>query len=136
VPTDRRGRKPPRSLPVLLLAVLGGVLLGAALVAAVDAVFALAGLGRFGDASGMFAAVPAVFVLYEEFRGAQALPGRTAVAAAAGAMALIIAAGAGYAVSGALPPLGSGAVAALASGVAYAIVWYTGRMHLERRSPS
>jgi hypothetical protein len=111
----------------LLAAGTGGVLVGAAFVAAIDGVFALAGLGRFGDLSGMFAALPAVFVLFEEYRKER----RPALALLCAALALVIGTGAGYAVSGAAPPLVSGAVAALAAVVVYVVLWYVGSRHLE-----
>jgi hypothetical protein len=116
-----------------VLGAVGGVAIGAVLVVLVDAVFAYAHLGRFGDASGMFAALPAVFVLYDEYVAAASLPGRLPLAALSGVLALIVGSGAGFAVSGLLPPLGSGAVAALVFAVVYAFVWYAGSSHLRRR---
>jgi hypothetical protein len=117
----------PRSLPELLAAGTGGVVIGAVLVAAVDGLFALAGLGRFGDASGMFAALPAAFVYYDEYRKLR----RTGMALLCAVLAVVLGAGAGYAVSGAAPPLVSGAVAALAAVVVYALLWHAGTKHLE-----
>jgi hypothetical protein len=116
-----------RSLPELLAAGVGGVVLGAALVAAIDGVFALAGLGSFGDLSGMLAALPAVFVFYDEYRSER----RRALALLCALLALVLGSGAGYAVSGVTPPLVSGAVAALAAVAVYAVLWYAGTNRLE-----
>jgi hypothetical protein len=113
--------KPPRTLVELLLAVAGAVVLGAVLVVGVDLLFAVASLGGFGRASGAMAALPAVFVFHEEFRK-QPRPGLAALCAM---LALILAAGTGYAAAAVigLPPLASGIVAALAGCVVYAVLW-------------
>lgn len=118
----------PRTLPELLMAGVAGVAVGAVLVAAVDGLFALGGLGSFGDASGMLAALPALFVYYDEYRKAPF----TGLALLCAVLAVVLGAGAGYAVSGVAPPLGSGAVAALAGAVLYAVLWHTGTRYLER----
>jgi hypothetical protein len=115
--------KPPRRLPELLLAGAGGVVLGAVLVVVVDLVFAAAGLGGFGNASGVLAVLPAVFVYLEEYR--KHPQGKLAVLCAL--LAVILAAGAGYGVATVtgLPPLGSGIVAAFVGAIVYAVLWHT-----------
>jgi hypothetical protein len=120
--------KEARSLPELLAAAVGGVVLGAGLVAAVDAAFSMTGLGTFGDLSGMFAAFPAVFILYEEYR----IRRRTALALLCAVLALVVGTGVGYLVSGAAPPLVSGAVAALAAVVVYVLLWHTATTRWEQ----
>jgi hypothetical protein len=113
--------KPPRTLPELLLAGAGAVVLGAVLVVAVDLLFAAASLGGFGRASGALAALPAVFIFLEEYRK-QPRPGLALLCAA---LAVILAAGAGFAAAAAtgLPPLVSGIVAAFAGTAVYALLW-------------
>jgi hypothetical protein len=113
--------KPPRTLVELLLAVAGALVLGAVLVIGVDLLFAVANLGGFGRASGALAVLPAVFIFLEEYRK-QPRPGLTALCAV---LALILAAGAGYAAAGVggLAPLASGIVAAFVGGVVYAVLW-------------
>lgn len=114
--------KPPRTLPELLLAGAGAVVLGAVLVVAVDLLFAAADLGGFGRASGALAALPAVFVYLEEYRKRP----RPALALLCAVLALILAVGAGYAAAAAtgLPPLASGIVAAFAGVAVYALLWW------------
>ena len=104
----------------LLLAGVGGVVLGAVLVVAVDLLFAVASLGGFGRASGALAALPAVFVFHEEYRKRP----RLGLAALCAALAVILAAGtgAGAAATG-LPPLASGIIAAFAGTAVYAVLW-------------
>lgn len=115
--------KPPRTLVELLLAVAGAVLLGAVLVVGVDLLFAVANLGGFGRASGALAVLPAVFIFLEEYRK-QPRPGLATLSAV---LALILAAGAGYAAAsvGELPPLASGILAAFVGGMVYAVLWRT-----------
>jgi hypothetical protein len=113
--------KPPRTLAELLLAGAGAVVLGAVLVVGVDLLFAVANLGGFGSASGALAMLPAAFVFHEEYRK-QPWPGLALLCAV---LALILAAGAGFAMAAAfgLPPLVSGIVAAFAGTVVYAVLW-------------
>jgi hypothetical protein len=115
--------KPPRGLAELLLAGVGGVVLGAVLVIVVDLVFALANLGGFGSASGVLAILPASFVYSEEYRK---LP-HAWLAVLCALLALILAAAVGYGTASltGLPALGSGIVAALAASVVYAVLWHT-----------
>ena len=115
--------KPPRGLVELLLAGAGGVVLGAVLVVVVDLLFAAAGLGGFGSASGVLAVLPALFVYFEEYRKFPV----PSLAIMSGLLALILAAGAGYAVATAtgLPPLGSGIAAAFVAAAVYAVLWRT-----------
>ena len=104
----------------LLLAGVGGVVLGAALVVAVDLLFAVASLGGFGRASGALAALPAVFVFHEEYRKRP----RLGLAALCAALAVILAAGTGAAAAATgLPPLASGIIAAFAGTAVYAVLW-------------
>jgi len=104
----------------LLLAGVGGVVLGAVLVVAVDLLFAVASLGGFGRASGALAALPAVFVFHEEYRKRP----RLGLAVLCAVLAVILAAGtgAGAAATG-LPPLASGIIAAFAGTAVYAVLW-------------
>jgi hypothetical protein len=113
--------KPPRTLAELLLAGAGAVVLGAVLVVGVDLLFAVANLGGFGSASGALAMLPAAFVFHEEYRKQP----RLGLAVLCAVLALILAAGAGFAVAGAfgLPPLVSGIVAAFVGAVVYAVLW-------------
>ncbi len=115
--------KPPRGLAELLLAGVGGVVLGAVLVIVVDLVFALASIGGFGSASGVLALLPAAFVYYEEYRKRPL----SWLAILCALLALILAAGVGYGIAKAtgLPPLGSGIGAAFAAAVVYAVLWHT-----------
>lgn len=125
--------KPPRGLAELLLAGVGGVVLGAVLVIVVDLVFALASLGGFGSASGVLAVFPAAFVYYEEYRKRPL----SWLAILCALLALILAAGVGYGVATAtgLPPLGSGIVAAFAAAVVYAVLWHTGTRGTRGNNP-
>lgn len=113
--------KPPRTLAELLLAGAGAVVLGAVLVVGVDLLFAVANIGGFGRASGALAMLPAAIIFHEEYRKQP----RLGLAVLCAVLALILAAGAGFAVAAAfnVPPLASGIVAALVGTFVYAVLW-------------
>lgn len=120
-------------LPDLLGITLAGLVIGVLALVVFDWAFTLVGLGSFGRANGWLAVILPVWVFVEEFRAWGPGPARVAaalVAATAGVVAGLLAAGA----AAALPPLGTGAVAATMFALAYAMIWFFGVRWVARRT--
>jgi hypothetical protein len=120
------------SLVEMLAAGLLGGLLSLAILALLDGLLALFGVGSFGHASGWLAAVLPVFLFVDEFRAWRGGSARFAVAplgVLAGLVLGLIAAGA----ASSLPALVSGAVGALVAVSVYSVVWYVGIRWLNGR---
>lgn len=113
------------SLRDLLAVTLAGVVTGAGALALIDGVFALIGLGDFGEINGWLAAILPIMQLVEEFRAWKGVRWRLGVAPAAA----VVAVAAGLVVSGLfgdLPSLLSGAIGAVTFTVVYAPLWFSG----------
>ena len=112
---------------------LAGLVIGVLALVLFDGVFSLIGLGTFGRANGWLAVILPVWLFVEEFRAWRGGPARVVsalVALAFGVVAGLLAAG----LASALPPLWSGAVAAVVFSLAYAVVWFYGIRWLVRRT--
>ncbi len=121
------------SLTDLVGVVAAGLVVGLLALILFDWGFALVGLGYFGRANGWLAVILPAWIFVEEFRAWG--PGRARFAVALVAIAIgittgLLAAG----VASALPPLWSGAVAAAAFTLAYALIWFFGVRWLVRRT--
>lgn len=109
----------------LLAQVLAGFLLTMAGVLLMDGLFALVGLGSFGDLNGWLALIFPIIIFAGQFSAFKGERGRLLVTVIGAAIALAVGSiGAGLA--SALPPIGSGAVGALVATVVYATIWHVG----------
>lgn len=119
---DEHGRI--ATLTDLLAYALAGCVISIAGMVAVDGLFALLGLGEFGDLNGWLGLIFPAIIFVEQFRAARGSRGRLAVALVAAVVAL----GLGFAAAGfvPLPALFSGAIAALVATVVYATIWHVG----------
>jgi hypothetical protein len=119
----------------LLAMALAGVVAGVAALLLFDGLFALLGLGTFGDINGWLAVILPTMLLVEEFRAWRGERVRILVAlvgAALGVAAGLLAAGAtGLAAD--LPSLVSGSVGAVVFTVTYALIWFYGIRALSGR---
>ena len=120
-------------LPELSAAAAFGTLVGFVGVLLVDGVFALIGLGRFGQLSGWLAAILPVLLFADEVRAWRGVPGRAGAAGLAAVLALVVGFGASALAAGWLPPVGSGAIGALVGVEIYAALWYVGIRWLAHR---
>ena len=120
---DAQGRV--AEFPQLLVATLGGTVLGWVLLAAVDGVLALIGVGSFGSASGWLAAILPALLLFDDFRAWREYPVRYLI----GLAGLVVALGLGLLAAGLVhgwPAIASGAVGALVAAAIYTLIWYFG----------
>jgi len=120
---DAKGRV--ASFPEMLGGVVGNVVLGTALVAAIDGLVTVAITGTFGQISGWLAGILMVWVFVEEFRAWRIGPARILVAFVAGVVGVL----AGAALSARLDVLShlfAGALGVALAGVIYAIIWFYG----------
>ncbi len=119
------------ALSDLLVAAFAGLIIGLAVLALLDAVFAAFGSGRFGQSSGWLAAVLPIWLFVEEFRAWRGVPGRIGAVLVVG----VLAAGAGLAAAGltsGLPHLLSGALGATVFALVYVVLWFFGIRWLAR----
>ena len=120
---DARGRI--QGFAELLGAALVWLLVGLAVLVAIDGLVSLLGDGRFGRTSGWISGILVVWLYVEEYRAWRPIKLRPAIAAVGGAIGLL----AGLIVSGlatTLPAIVTGTVAvAVASGV-YGTIWFYG----------
>jgi hypothetical protein len=117
----------------LLGLVAAGLVAGFVIMAVLDLVLSLLGLGEFGRASGWLALVLPGWLFVEEFRAWPNGPARVAAALVGAAVAVtagLLAAG----LASAAPPLLSGAVGAVACAVLYALIWFHGVRWLAHRT--
>ena len=113
------------SLGELLVAALGGTVVGLAALVLIDGVFALIGVGTFGRASGWLAAILPAFLFFDDFRAWRRHGVRILVALVAAVAAI----GLGLLVAGAvrgLPPILAGSVGAAVAALVYSFVWFVG----------
>jgi hypothetical protein len=109
----------------LLAQVLAGLVISGVGVLVIDGVFALLGLGTFGDLNGWLALIFPFILFMGQFTLAKGERGRALVAAVGAILGIglgVIAAG----ISNGLPPTGSGAIGALVATLVYATVWHVG----------
>jgi hypothetical protein len=109
----------------LLGMTLAGLVAGAVVLVVFDALFALAGLGTFGNINGWLAVILPTMFLVEDFRAWRGVRRRVLVAFAAAVVGL----GLGLLVSGLaspLPNLFSGGLGAAALTITYVVVWFYG----------
>ncbi|MEV4412378.1 hypothetical protein [Catellatospora sp. NPDC049609] len=130
-PSERR-RGPHRdaagrivSLTDLLGYVLAGWVISMLGLVAFDGLFALLGLGEFGQVTGWLGVIYPAIVFVEQFRAAADNRGRLAVAPAAGLVA-VVAGVLAVGVAGGFAPLVSGGLGSLVTTVAYAVLWHVG----------
>lgn len=119
------------ALADLTVAAFAGLIVGLAVLALLDGVFAAFGSGRFGQSSGWLATVLPVWLFVEEFRAWRGVPGRIGVVLIVGVLAV----GGGLAaasLTGDLPHLLSGAVGAIVFVLLYAVLWFFGIRWLAR----
>lgn len=104
---------------------LAGLLISIAGVLIVDGLYALLGLGEFGEISGWLALVFPVLIFVQQFSAAKGEKGRVVVTI----LAALAAAALGMAAAGTfahLPPIGTGAIGALMATLVYVTVWHLG----------
>jgi hypothetical protein len=129
-PRDADGRV--ATLPDLLGGVVFGIVLGTIVLVAIDGIFALLGVGKFGTISGWLAGILVVWLFVEEFRAWKGVPARILVTVLAGVVALIIGAFLGTNL-GTLPAVFAGAIAVAVAGFIYAVLWFFGVRYLASR---
>jgi hypothetical protein len=118
---DEQGRV--RSLAELLVAAVGGTVVGLVVLVAIDGILALIRLSHFGDASGWLAAILPGLLFFDDLRAWRGYGVRFLVAVVAAAVAIglgLIAA----ALAGGLAPTISGGLGALVAAAVYAPVWF------------
>jgi len=140
--TETRNERLPRrdadgrlaTFPDLAGVALAGLVTGLVVLLVIEGLMSLAGLSKFGDASGWLALILPAWLFTEEFRAAGFGAYRVVVA--------ILGAGSGVAAgmtlaglaSGPFPSLVSGAIGALTLTVVYCLVWFYGLRWLSHRA--
>jgi hypothetical protein len=136
--SERRPRRDPSGRLAtagdLLGTALAGLVIGAVLLLAFEAIIALTRMAEFGHTSGWLALTLPLWLFTEEFRAAGKGPYRVVVAVL----------GAGFGVAGGMslagvvapifPALGSGLAGAAACTVVYCLVWFYGLRWLSHRA--
>jgi hypothetical protein len=117
----------------LLGLALAGLVIGILALVLFDGGFALLGAGDFGRASGWLAVILPAWAFVEEFRAWDIGPSRIAAALVGAAVSITLGLLVAGLISG-LGPLWSGAAAATAFALAYALVWFYGIRWLAHRS--
>jgi hypothetical protein len=113
------------SLTELLVASLGGLVVGLVGLTAIDGILALVGSGPFGHASGWLTVILPALLFFDDVRGWRGYGVRFLVGLVGAAVGIglgLVAAG----LVSALPPLLSGTVGAAVAVAAYAPVWFFG----------
>ena len=130
--SERRAQTFPRrddagrviSLAEMLAATAAGLVLGFVALLVIDGVFALIGLGSFGNASGWLALILPIMLFVDDFRGWRTAGWRRIVVGLVAA-GLSLAAGLLAAnLARSLPGLVSGAIGAVVFGLIYAVIWF------------
>lgn len=109
----------------LLAQCLAGFLISIAGILIMDGLFALIGIGKFGDLNGWLALIFPIMVFVGQFQAAKGERGRIIIAA----LGAVVGLGLGSTAAGAfahLPAIGSGAVGALLATLVYAAIWHIG----------
>jgi hypothetical protein len=107
----------------LLAVALVGFLISVAGLLVVDGLFALIGLGDFGDLNGWLGLIFPALIFVEQFRAADKGGARIVALLVAAVCAIGLGALAAGLVSG-LPAIASGAIAALVATLVYCLVWH------------
>jgi hypothetical protein len=138
-PAGRIASYPPRdangrvgTLPNILGGVVFGIVICMIVLVVIDGLFTLLGVGKFGTISGWLAGILPVWMFIEDFRAWKGVPGRIAVALAAGVLGLI----AGIALSGTLTglrPAFDGGISVAVACLIYAVIWFFGIRYLASR---
>jgi hypothetical protein len=121
----RDARRRVVALRDLVAVTVAGAVAGAVVLVLLDALFALLGLGEFGEVSGWLAIVLPVMLLVEEFRAWRGVRARIAVAV----FAAVIGVAGGLVVAGLaadLPGIVPGALGAVTFTLVYALLWFHG----------
>lgn len=113
------------ALTDLLAYALAGFCISVLGMVAFDGLFALLGMGDFGDLTGWLAVIFPAIIFVEQFKAAAGHRGRLAVAPAAGLVAVVLGVLAVGLAAG-FPPLVSGGLGALVTTVVYAVLWHVG----------
>lgn len=116
----------------LLGLALAGLVIGVLALIVFDGAFALLDMGDFGRASGWLAMILPAWTFVEEFRAWPGGPARVAAALVGAAIAVTL----GLLVAGLISesgPLWSGAAAATAFTLSYALIWFYGVRWLAHR---
>jgi hypothetical protein len=109
----------------LLAQCLAGFFISVAGILIIDGLFALLGLGEFGDLNGWLALVFPFLIFMGQFTVAKGERGRLLVAAAGAFFGIGLGSIAASNFTR-LPPLGSGAIGALVATLVYAAIWHIG----------
>ncbi len=113
----------------LIAAALAALVLAFAVLAVIDLLTSLVGIGSYGSSRGWLTAVLAVWLYVEDFRAWRGVRMRTAILLIALFAALLVGGGAAYGltqlVSG-LPALVTGSVGAAVGVLTYAPIWFFG----------
>ena len=140
--TETKSERRPRRDPSGRLATIGdllgtavaGLVIGAVLLLAFEAILSLARVSEFGGTSGWLAMILPLWLFTEEFRAADYGPYRVVVAVLAGGFGVA----SGLSVAGlaapVFPDLVSGLVGAGACTVVYCLVWFYGLRWLSHRA--
>lgn len=121
-----------RALPDLLGATLASLVIGILALVLLDWLFAIAGLGEFGRASGWLGLILPAWLFVEEFRAWGPGPARVLAALVSAVLAValgLLAAG----LAGGLPPLAAGALASAVAALSYGVIWFSAVRWLTRR---
>lgn len=127
---DEQGRI-VRLIDLLAIAQVGWLISAVGLLV-VDGIFALIGLGDFGDLNGWLALIFPALIFVEQFRAADKGWERIVALLVAAACAIGLGALAAGLASG-LPAIFSGALAALVATTVYCLVWHLATRYLLRR---
>lgn len=109
----------------LLGQALAGLVISIVGVLVVDGIFALLGVGEFGDLSGWLALVFPILIFVQQFSLAKGDKGRWVVAIVGALAAAALGLTAAGAFAG-LPAIAAGAIGALVATVIYCLMWHMG----------
>jgi hypothetical protein len=115
----------------LLAIALVGFLISVACLLLIDGIFALIGLGDFGDVNGWLSLIFPALIFVEQFRAADKGAARLVALLVAALCAIGLGALAAGLVSG-LPAIASGAIAAGVATMVYCLIWHVGMTYLRR----
>jgi hypothetical protein len=140
--TETKSERRPRRDPSGRLATIGdllgiafaGLVIGAVLLLAFEAVLALVRVTSFGNTSGWLALILPVWLFIEEFRAAGWGAFRIVVAGLAAGFGVAIGMTVAGVASAALPSLASGFLGAAACTVVYCLIWFYGLKGLSHRA--
>ncbi|MFF5296775.1 hypothetical protein [Paractinoplanes globisporus] len=137
--SERRPRRDPSgrlaTIGDLLGTALAGLVIGAVLLLAFEAIVALTRISDFGHTSGWIALILPLWLFTEEFRAArEAGPYRVVVAVLAAGFGVAAGLSVAGLVTPALPPLAGGLAGAGTCTVVYCLIWFYGLRWLSHRA--